>query len=91
MDWDRKSASEEEMRWRQSTSAWTIPDFFNNLKYLFTHLHLIPTSPSRVQTAKELRNAAMLKDIYHQHGWPDLAVYRKAECMAAVEEGHGGG
>jgi len=28
----------------------------------------------------------MLKEIYRQHGWPDLAVYRKAECIAAVRE-----
>ncbi len=28
----------------------------------------------------------MLKEIYRQHGWPDLAVYRKAECMAAVQK-----
>ncbi len=28
----------------------------------------------------------MLKDIYCRHGWPDLAMYRKTECLAAVKK-----
>ncbi len=34
----------------------------------------------------EVGMMTMLKDIYRQYGWSDLAVYRKAECLAPVKK-----
>lgn len=28
----------------------------------------------------------MLREIYHEHGLPDLAAYRKVDCLRAVRE-----
>jgi hypothetical protein len=27
---------------------------------------------------------AVVQEIYRKHGWPDLKVYRKKECLEAV-------
>ena len=91
MDWERIAASKEESNWLGSAPAWTIPEFFANLKYLLTNLDWIPISPQTLVPGRdneihEAGRTAMLKEIYRQHGWPDLAVYRKAECIAAVRK-----
>lgn len=91
IDWEEIAASEEESNWLGSAPAWTIPEFFANLKYLLTNIEWIPISPQTLVPARENNNdqagrTAMLKEIYRQHGWPDLAVYRKAECIAAVRK-----
>ena len=91
VDWERIAASEEDSNWLGSAPAWTIPEFFANLKYLLTNLDWIAISPQTLVPARENHNdqagrTAMLKEIYRQHGWPDLAVYRKAECIAAVRK-----
>lgn len=83
---------EEEADWRHSAPAWAIPDFFEVLKDQFRTLHWIPISPQTVRIAKNSEPlgstgmSPMLQNIYRQHGWPDLAVYRKAECMEAVRK-----
>ena len=82
---------EEEADWRYGATAWTIPDCFEVLKYQFTNLHWIPISffalraPAGGEYAGEDGMMAMLHDIYRQHGWPDLTVYRKADCLKAVK------
>lgn len=91
IDWERIAATEEESNWLGSAPAWTIPEFFANLKCLLTNLHWIPISPQTLVPGREIEihhagMTAMLKEIYRQHGWPDLAIYRKAECIAAVRE-----
>ncbi|KAK4118929.1 hypothetical protein N657DRAFT_605333 [Parathielavia appendiculata] len=82
---------QEEARWRYSAAAWAIPDFFEVLKDEFRSLNWIPISPHTVARSKEeLHNEvgmrSMVKEIYRQHGWPDLAAYRKTECLQAVRK-----
>ncbi|OLN87543.1 hypothetical protein CCHL11_06201 [Colletotrichum chlorophyti] len=83
---------EEEAHWRYSAAAWAIPDFFEVLKDQFRTLNWIPISPYTVRSAascggpQEEGMASTLQDIYHEHGWPDLATYRKAECLEAVKK-----
>ncbi|KAH6688894.1 hypothetical protein F5X68DRAFT_221564 [Plectosphaerella plurivora] len=83
---------EGEADWRYSAPAWTVEDFFEVLKDQFKQLHWLPISPWTVRSADytELHNTKgltkMLQDIYRQHGWPDLAVYNKAECLKAVQK-----
>lgn len=89
---DERTAAvlEKEAAWRQGATAWAIPDFVENLKDQFRKLHWIPISHYTIWSA-EWSNALedkgmipMLRDIYHQHGWPDSAHYRKSECLEAV-------
>ncbi|KAK4233823.1 hypothetical protein C8A03DRAFT_38435 [Achaetomium macrosporum] len=69
-----------------------ISDFFKLLKDQFVHLDWIPISPFTVRDGHdrdwphEEGMMAMLEDIYRQHGWPDLAVYRKSDCLKAVQK-----
>jgi hypothetical protein len=82
--------SQEEADWRHSASAWTIPDFFEVLKDEFRSLNWVPISPYTVRGSKkggdDVGMISMVKDIYRQHGWPDLAAYRKTECLEAVRK-----
>ncbi|KAK4119787.1 hypothetical protein N657DRAFT_649755 [Parathielavia appendiculata] len=80
--------SQTEKDWRYSASAWAIPDFFEVLKDEFRTLNWVPISPYTVRGSKErwteVGMMSMLKEIYRQHGWPDLAAYRKTEWLEAV-------
>ncbi|KAG7287823.1 hypothetical protein NEMBOFW57_007339 [Staphylotrichum longicolle] len=82
--------SEAEADWRYSASAWLYPDFFEVLKDEFKSLNWVPISPYAVRGSRELPDEAgmmsMVKDIYRQHGWPDMAAYRKTECLEAVRK-----
>jgi hypothetical protein len=93
VEWDLEhEVSEEEAGWRQSATAWAIPDFFKLLKDQFIQLKWIPISHSTVKGVPDDEDdddegmIPMLQDIYREHGWPDLAVYRKSECLAAVQK-----
>jgi hypothetical protein len=84
--------SEEEADWRHGATACEISDFFEVLKDQFIQLNWIPVSRFAVRGVL-LGNwphkegiMSRLQDIYRQHGWPDLAVYRKSECMEAVRK-----
>ncbi|KAK8051792.1 hypothetical protein PG993_003177 [Apiospora rasikravindrae] len=85
-DW----APEEEAEWRAETEAWEITDFFEVLKGLYLELHFVPVSNREV--VEDIENfhppelIPMLRKIYHEHGWPDLAAYRKEDCLRAVHE-----
>jgi hypothetical protein len=89
-----EDVSEEEADWRYGAPAWTIPDLFEILQHQFKVLHWIPISHATVRAAgdpgheesDEAAMAAMLQGIYRQHGWPNLATYRKAECLEAVRK-----
>jgi len=93
IEWDLEDeVSEEEAGWRQSATAWAIPDFFELLKDQFIQLKWIPISHSTLTGVPEDEDddeegmIPMLQEIYREHGWPDLAVYRKSECLAAVQK-----
>ena len=96
VNWDpnwNQVASREERVWREEAMAWTIPDFFGVLKYQLRELRWVPVGARTLRTVSENDDGGdeagmmpMLKDIYHRHGWPDLAIYRKTECLAAVEK-----
>lgn len=86
-------AAENEAEWRADAGAWAIPDFFEILKDQFRELQFIPTSSEHILDiddppyglSADSLMIPMLRDIYLQHGWPDLYQYRKRECLEAVE------
>jgi len=83
---------EEEADWRHGAMAWAIPDFFEIFKDEFRKLNWIPISHHTVWNASdpegpgEAGMVPMLREIYRQHHWPDLALYRKSECLEAVQK-----
>ncbi|KAK8028335.1 hypothetical protein PG991_005391 [Apiospora marii] len=86
-DW----APEEEAEWRAECEAWAITDFFEVLKGLYVDLHFIPVSNREVLMDVEGWGhppglIPMLQKIYFEHRWPDLAAYRKEDCLRAVHE-----
>lgn len=86
-DW----APEEEAEWRAETEIWAIADFFEVLKDLYTQLHFVPISNREVLMdtpgwGHPPGLMDMLRGIYKEHGWPNMAVYRKQDCLRAVRE-----
>ena len=88
--WD-DDIDQKEFVWREDAVRWAIPEFFEILKDQFKKLNWIPISPTSVRSAdtfnvgEEEKVANRLRDIYRQHGWPDLGIYRKSECLEAVD------
>jgi hypothetical protein len=87
------AARQQELKWRRYAPAWTVDDFFDVLKDHFVKLQWIPTGHHRVMDASDDDDSkeshgmvTELREIYHQHGWPDLARYRKTKCMEAVNK-----
>jgi len=84
-------APENEAQWRAESGCWAIADFFEVLKDQFRQLSFIPVTPKLVIDIyatlghREEGLVVMLQKIYREHGWPDLARYRKTECLAAVQ------
>lgn len=91
---------ENEHIWRSNT-AWTIPDFFEVLKNEYRVLNYVPLHEGQVDEwvkdgdgdddadANQSGRGVMLrsvKRVYREHGWPDLSVYSKDECLKAVEK-----
>jgi hypothetical protein len=83
---------EVEMAWRTQCAPWAVKDFFEVPKDLYRDLKFIlinftqvidvyatlaPGSDGMIDT---------LQSIYREHGWPDLNVHRKEECLEAVRE-----
>jgi hypothetical protein len=88
--WNYGSTEEE---WRlESAVAWPIADFFEVLKDQFRKLRYVPESRWRVvdrkvDTLRENEDPnLLLPSIYRAHGWPDLDLYRKDECLQAVAD-----
>lgn len=83
-------APEDEAEFRGDATAWAITDFFEVLKGLFLELYYIPQNSRTVVLGEETFGhpqgmLAMLRQIYHEHGWPDLSAYRKKDCLKAVK------
>lgn len=82
---------EEEAEWRGDAPAWTIADFFELLKDQYRKLRFVPVSPRIVEDIYTKRTSegdemiAIVQELYREHGWPDLARYRKDECLAAIQ------
>ncbi|KAH6851102.1 hypothetical protein B0I37DRAFT_373202 [Chaetomium sp. MPI-CAGE-AT-0009] len=83
---------QEEADWRYGAIAWTISDFFEVLKDQFVQLDWLPIghftlrAPADGEYPGEEGMMVMLQDFYRQHGWPDLAAYRKTDCLKAVKK-----
>ncbi|KAK8044239.1 hypothetical protein PG993_004263 [Apiospora rasikravindrae] len=86
-DWD---IPEGEAEWRLECPAWSVPDFFNILRGQFHDLKFVPVSSRVVREvyAGGWGNSPVVlsavQNIYRRHGWPDLATFRKQECLRAV-------
>jgi hypothetical protein len=85
-------APEEEIAWRTECAPWAVKDFFEVLKDLYRNLKFIPISPTQVIDVYATLAPGSegmidtLQSIYREHGWPDLSLYRKEECLEAVRE-----
>ncbi|KAK8104829.1 uncharacterized protein PG998_011862 [Apiospora kogelbergensis] len=84
-------APENEVEWRSEYPAWSVTDFFAIIRRQFEDLNFVPLGPHNVQEVFTMAddNRAVIKavqDIYRQHGWPDLATYRKEDCLRAVRK-----
>jgi hypothetical protein len=83
-------SEEEEAEWRAEGETWSIPNFFAELKDHFRRLNFVPISSRKVvhvwKTSPPDYEAmiAGVQEVYSQHGWPDLEVYDKNECLKAV-------
>ncbi|KAI0441498.1 hypothetical protein F4803DRAFT_416186 [Xylaria telfairii] len=81
----------QENDWRHHEASWAITDFFEVLKEQFRQLNYIPINPYAVTNASirygpdKAGLIPMLREIYRNHGWPDLQHYRKDDCLEAVQ------
>ncbi|KAK5661077.1 hypothetical protein OQA88_10967 [Cercophora sp. LCS_1] len=79
-----------ERSWRGCETVWSIPDSFATLKHNLAELHFVPMSRRHVvdgwyglgEHGQEAVD--MVKEIYREHGWPDLKRYRKEDCLRAI-------
>jgi hypothetical protein len=79
----------EDEEWRrEGVEAWSIPDFFEVLKDQFRKLRYLPRNTRQVNDTfeKPHRVDALIQEIYRAHGWPDLDLYRKDECLRAISD-----
>ncbi|KAH0355770.1 hypothetical protein KCU83_g1505, partial [Aureobasidium melanogenum] len=87
---------ENEHEWRYGT-AWAIPDFFKVLKNQYRDLKYIPLHEHRIEEyPKEFEEGdgplgggpfmRAVRQVYRDHGWPDLSVYNKQECMDTLHK-----
>ncbi|KAK8131886.1 hypothetical protein PG999_000059 [Apiospora kogelbergensis] len=91
LDFPEEWAPENEVEWRSEYPAWSVTDFFAIIRRQFEDLNFVPLGPHNVQEVFTMAddNRAVIKavqDIYRQHGWPDLATYRKEDCLRAVRK-----
>lgn len=82
---------ESQVRWRSVCGIWTIADFFENLKTSFKKLDFCPIGPrevhdERVPCYPKLREMQIqVKQIYREHGWPDMSKFDKKACSAEIK------
>lgn len=82
-------APENEADWRGGGS-WAITDFFEVLKNEFRQLYFVPLNPrtlydTYIQLIGDLKDIIpMLQEMYRKHGWPNMELYNKRKCLAAV-------
>jgi hypothetical protein len=86
--WD--CTPENEHEWR-CAPAWAIVDFFELLKKLYRELKYVPIHKHRVEEWFDEYEAndyspylRSVRQVYKEHGWPNLAVYKKKECLDSV-------
>ncbi|SMR46887.1 unnamed protein product [Zymoseptoria tritici ST99CH_3D1] len=87
-EWDAEGENYdgEQDYWRGQSTFWSIPDFFEVLKHQFRRLYDFPLNQVHGGSALNLREQEKeeARAIYRAHAWPDLAVYKKEECMEAL-------
>jgi len=89
--WD--CTPENEHGWRCSSVAWSIADFFEVMKQRYRDLQYLPMNGWRVEEWFDeyedgdyrpvLRS---VRQVYKEHGWPDLSVYDKEKCLESVDK-----
>jgi hypothetical protein len=84
---------ENERDWRCTGPAYAIADFFEVLKQRYRDLKYLPMNAWRVEewsdTYEDGHYRPVLRDVrqtFKEHGWPDLSVYNKEECMKTVKK-----
>jgi hypothetical protein len=89
--WDLEPESEH--GWRCSGPAYAIADFFEVMKQRYRDLLYLPMNAWRLEEwfdeYEDGHYRPVLRDvrqIFKEHGWPDLSVYNKEKCMKAVEK-----
>jgi hypothetical protein len=91
-DWvDDGLIPEDQVAWRTGSGIWEIGDFFEMLKANLKTLNFVPFRPDMVQatwygrTAEDQETLEGVRKIYKDHGWPDLARYRKDGYLATID------
>ncbi|KAK7954800.1 hypothetical protein PG988_015494 [Apiospora saccharicola] len=84
-------APENEQEWRENNPAWAVADLFAILRQQFEDLNFVPLGPRNVAEVFTIGDdnrevITAVQNIYRQHGWPDLAAYRKEDCLRAVRK-----
>ncbi|KAK8137613.1 hypothetical protein PG984_003106 [Apiospora sp. TS-2023a] len=84
-------APENEQEWRENNPAWAVADLFAILRQQFEVLNFVPLGPRNVAEVFTIGDdnrevITAVQNIYRQHGWPDLAAYRKEDCLRAVRK-----
>ncbi|KAL2122665.1 hypothetical protein VTJ04DRAFT_3120 [Mycothermus thermophilus] len=89
-DCSEEETPKEVPEWRTSP-AWSVRDFFELLKDCFRELRTIPLSYSEVfdlntfaYDSETLEALSLVRDVFREHGWPDLDRYRKEDCLRAA-------
>ena len=85
-------APENEQEWRRDGTAWPVETFFEVLKEQYRKLKFLPVGEHQVigtvgheQDEGTAPVVARLKELYREHGWPDLTRFGKEACAAAVK------
>jgi hypothetical protein len=88
---DDELIPEDQVEWRADSGIWEISDFFEMLKANFRTLNFVPFHQNLVRaawygrTAEDQETLEGVQKIYKDHGWPDLARYRKNDCLATID------
>jgi hypothetical protein len=90
---DSDSSDYGDIKWGP---CWPVRDFFTMLKNHFVKLNYIPynhraiidiwtdETPGGLRIPESLPHR--LQSVYRTHGWPDLRVYKKEECLAELRQ-----
>lgn len=87
---------ENEHGWR-CNKAWAIADFFEVLKNRYRILKYLPLHEYRIEEwFDQYENGdgpngsrpflRAIRQVYQEYGWPDTSVYKKQECMDALDK-----
>jgi hypothetical protein len=83
---------EDEYGWRCGP-AWAIVDFFEVLKSLYRDLLFVPSNDFQTEQWNDsymeddyAPYMRCVRQVYKNHGWPDMSVYNKEECMKSIDK-----